>query len=206
MPTKVSLPLESACDFRRKYVLLDSHLLPSHLFRFHISDQPYYSHYASALFSLIVFIGTTQFAFFLRKMKFSPFGPNQMIRNSVTDFAVVISILIWSLIGNSLDNVPIEKLNVPSVFAPTFQCCEFSNQRNIFVSDEVLIYIYHLICPVSYFGLVGDASCTTSWPNDCYGQEEPYGYRSWIVNLGKHCIYGIIHFPFENLTDRVSCR
>ena len=89
-----------------------------------ISDQPYYSHYASALFSLIVFIGTTQLAFFLRKLKFSPFGPNQMIRNSITDFAVVISILIWSLIGNSLDDVPIEKLNVPSVFAPTFQCCK----------------------------------------------------------------------------------
>ena len=70
--------------------------------------------------------GTTQLAFFLRKIKFSPFMPNQIFRNSITDFAVVISILIWSLIGNSIKDVPIEKLNVPSVFAPTFQCCKFA--------------------------------------------------------------------------------
>lgn len=87
-------------------------------------DQPYYSHWASAFFSLIVFVGTAQLAFFLKKIKFSPFMPNQMFRNSITDFAVVISILVWSLIGNSFDAVPIEKLNVPSVFAPTFQCCK----------------------------------------------------------------------------------
>ena len=90
-------------------------------------------------------------AFLLRKFKFSPFLPNQACRNTMTDFAVVISILIWSLIGNSFADIPIEKLNVPSTFAPTFQCC--------------------------------DASCSTSWPNDCYGQEEPFGRRPWVVNL-----------------------
>lgn len=58
-------------------------------------DQDYYSHWASALLSLIVFIGTTQLAFQLRKFKFSPFLPNQTCRNSMTDFAVVISILVW---------------------------------------------------------------------------------------------------------------
>eukprot|EP00581_Thalassiosira_minuscula_P018268 CAMPEP_0183720026 /NCGR_PEP_ID=MMETSP0737-20130205/12760_1 /TAXON_ID=385413 /ORGANISM="Thalassiosira miniscula, Strain CCMP1093" /LENGTH=777 /DNA_ID=CAMNT_0025949833 /DNA_START=40 /DNA_END=2373 /DNA_ORIENTATION=- len=115
-------------------------------------NQSYYSHYASALLSLIVFLGTTYVAFLLRKFKFSPFLPNQTSRNAMTDFAVVISILIWSLIGNAFEEIPIEKLNVPSKFAPTFQCC--------------------------------DASCTTSWPNDCYEQAEPYGYRSWVVNLG----------------------
>jgi hypothetical protein len=69
----------------------------------------------------------------------------------MTDFAVVISILIWSLVGNAFPEIPIEKLNVPSKFAPTFQCC--------------------------------DTSCTTSWPNECYGQEAPSGYRPWVVNL-----------------------
>lgn len=69
----------------------------------------------------------------------------------MTDFAVVISILIWSLIGNSFADIPIEKLNVPSKFAPTFQCC--------------------------------DATCSTSWPIDCYGQEAPFGRRPWVVNL-----------------------
>jgi len=114
-------------------------------------DQPLYSHWASALLSLIVFIGTTQVAFLLRKFKFSPFLPSQAWRNTMTDFAVVISILIWSVIGNSFSEIPIEKLNVPSKFAPTFQCC--------------------------------DASCTTSWPNDCYGQSDPFGPRPWVVNL-----------------------
>ncbi|KAL7492705.1 hypothetical protein ACHAWT_001775 [Skeletonema menzelii] len=114
-------------------------------------DLPYYSHWASALLSLIIFIGTTQVAFLLRKFKFSPFLPNQAWRNTMTDFAVVISILIWSLIGNSFADIPIEKLNVPSKFAPTFQCC--------------------------------DATCSTSWPIDCYGQEAPFGRRPWVVNL-----------------------
>ena len=116
-------------------------------------DDDTYSHYASAFLSLIVFIGTTQLAFLLRKFKFSPFLPNQMCRNAMTDFAVVISILVWSLIGNAFADVPIETLNVPSEFAPTFQCC--------------------------------DETCQTSWPNDCYEQAEPWGYRSWFVDLGK---------------------
>lgn len=114
-------------------------------------DESFYSHYASALLSLIVFLGTTWLAFQLRKFKFSPFLPNQMARNTMTDFAVVLSIIIWSLIGNAFEEIPIEKLNVPSTFAPTFQCC--------------------------------DATCQTSWPDDCVGQEDPYGYRPWLVDL-----------------------
>ena len=114
-------------------------------------DQPYYSHWASALLSLIIFLGTTQVAFLLRKFKFSPFLPTQGLRNNLTDFAVVISILIWSLIGNAFSDIPVEKLNVPSSFQPTFQCC--------------------------------DATCQTSWPIDCYGQEAAYGYRPWLVDL-----------------------
>jgi len=101
-------------------------------------------------------------AFQLRKFKFSPFLPNQTCRNTITDFAVVISILIWSLIGNAFADIPIEKLNVPSKISPTFQCC--------------------------------DASCTTSWPNECYGQEAPYGYRSWVVNLSD--VNGKTWVPF----------
>lgn len=114
-------------------------------------DQPYYSHWASALFSLIVFVGTTQLAFFLRKIKFSPFMPNQLIRNSITDFAVVISVLVWSLIGNSLDDVPIEKLNVPSVFAPTFQCCKFlcsRRMRHCHLHNMRLIIAWSISCLV----------------------------------------------------------
>ena len=87
-------------------------------------DDPYYSHWASALLSLVLFLGTMQLAFLLRKFKFSPFLPNQTLRNSMTDFAVVISILIWSLVGNAFPEIPVEKLNVSSSFQPTFQCCD----------------------------------------------------------------------------------
>ena len=118
-------------------------------------DQSYYSHWASALLSLVVFLGTTYFAFLLRRIKFSPFLPNQTARNVATDFAVLISILVWSLIGNAFEEIPIEKLNVPDAFAPTFQCC--------------------------------DSTCSTSWPNECYDQEAPFGYRSWFVNLCECC-------------------
>lgn len=90
-------------------------------------------------------------AILLRKFKFSPFLPNQAFRNTLTDFAVVISILIWSCIGNAFPEIPVEKLNVPSTFAPTFQCC--------------------------------DETCSSSWPNDCFDQAEPFGRRPWVVNL-----------------------
>lgn len=86
-------------------------------------DDPYYSHWASALLSLMICIGTVQLAFLLRKIKFSPYLPNQMLRNVATDFAVVISILIWSIVGNLGFGgaIPLETLNVPESFAPTFQ-------------------------------------------------------------------------------------
>lgn len=123
-------------------------------------------------------------AFLLRKFKFSPFLPNQAFRNTMTDFAVVISILIWSLIGNAFADVPVEKLNVPSKFAPTFQCC--------------------------------DASCTTSWPTECYGQEAPYGPRPWVVNLsdlnGKSWVPfmaagpALLAFVLVFLDDGITCR
>ena len=93
-------------------------------------DEEYYSHWASALLSVLVFLGTTALAFQLRKFKFSPFFPNQAFRNTITDFAVVISILVWSLVGNAFDEIPIEQLNVPSHFAPTYQCCDASCETN----------------------------------------------------------------------------
>ena len=76
-------------------------------------DQESYSFYATAFLSLIVFLGTTQLAFLIRKFKFSPFLPSQTLRNFMTDFAVVISILVMSAIGNAFSTIPLEKLNVP---------------------------------------------------------------------------------------------
>ena len=105
-------------------------------------DEDYYSHWASAFLSVIVFLGTTALAFQLRKFKFSPFFPNQSFRNVITDFAVVISILVWSLVGNAFDEVPIEKLNVPSHFAPTFQCCDVTCDTNFPTDCEGQVSAY----------------------------------------------------------------
>jgi len=87
-------------------------------------EQPGYSYMATALLSLILCLGTVQLSFLLRKFKFSPFFPNQTIRNVITDFAVVASIFIMSIIAYVLGStVPTEKLNVPDRFAPTYACC-----------------------------------------------------------------------------------
>ena len=94
-------------------------------------DDPYYSHWASAILSLMICIGTVQLAFFLRKIKFSPFLPNQTLRNAATDFAVVTSILIMSIVGNlAFSSIPLETLNVPKSFAPTYQCCDETCETN----------------------------------------------------------------------------
>lgn len=94
-------------------------------------DDPYYSHWASAILSLMICIGTVQLAFFLRKIKFSPFLPNQKLRNAATDFAVVASILVMSLVGNlAFSAVPLESLNVPKTFSPTYQCCDETCDTN----------------------------------------------------------------------------
>ena len=50
-------------------------------------DDVEYSPTAVALLSVLISIGTVQTAFFLRRAKFSPYLPNQFLRDSVTDFA-----------------------------------------------------------------------------------------------------------------------
>jgi hypothetical protein len=110
-----------------------------------------YSHMATALLSLILCIGTTWLAFFLRSFKFSPYFPNDAWRTVICDFAVVFSILVWAIFANTLfDNVEVERLNVPDSIVPTQVCC--------------------------------DASCMTSFPQDC-PDIEPYGRRDWFIDL-----------------------
>lgn len=87
-------------------------------------DDIDYSHTATALLSLLVCIGTVQAAFSLRRAKFLPFLPNQTLRNTVTDFAVVFSVLLWTVVAAvAFENVELETLNVPDTIAPTFACC-----------------------------------------------------------------------------------
>lgn len=87
-------------------------------------NDPDYSYIATAFLSFILCIGTVALAFWLKSFKFTPYGPNQLTRNIVHDFAVVASILIMSVIANlGFGFVPTESLNVPETFAPTYACC-----------------------------------------------------------------------------------
>ena len=86
-----------------------------------------YSYMVTAFLSLILCIGTTWMAFFLRGFKFSPFFPSDTWRTVIVDFAVVASILFWTVIATFLfDNVEVESLNVPDSVSPTQICCDSS--------------------------------------------------------------------------------
>eukprot|EP00591_Stephanopyxis_turris_P010321 CAMPEP_0195518758 /NCGR_PEP_ID=MMETSP0794_2-20130614/13601_1 /TAXON_ID=515487 /ORGANISM="Stephanopyxis turris, Strain CCMP 815" /LENGTH=439 /DNA_ID=CAMNT_0040647779 /DNA_START=81 /DNA_END=1397 /DNA_ORIENTATION=- len=97
--------------------------------------DPNYSYQATALLSLLLCIGTTALAFFLRNAKFSPFCCSHTIRSAITDFGVVASIAVFTLIDVYLfGDIKTERLNVPDVFAPTFLCCT-SACENYYPSD-----------------------------------------------------------------------
>jgi hypothetical protein len=90
-----------------------------------LEDEEGYSHMATAFLSVILGLGTTWFAFFLRGVKFSRFFPNDMIRNNIAGFSVVISIVTWTIVDKLVfSTVETEALNVPDSFSPTFQCCD----------------------------------------------------------------------------------
>ena len=102
-------------------------------------DQEDYSHMATALLSLVLCLGTVALAFILKQIKFSPFGPNQLTRNIVHDFAVVAAVLTMSVVGNVLfRSIHTETLNVPSTFAPTYACCTAECDSNWPVDCEDL--------------------------------------------------------------------
>jgi len=86
-------------------------------------DDPDYSYLATGFFSLILGIGTTSVAFFLRGLKFSPFFCNQMVRTSIADFAVTAAILVFTVLDKVFSEVETESLNVPDTFSPSFNCC-----------------------------------------------------------------------------------
>lgn len=90
-----------------------------------------YSYEATALLSLLVFLGTVYLAFQLRKAKFSPYFYNQTIRNVLTDFAVVIAILCMCVVAKVIfRDIETESLNVPDSFAPTYACCDAECRDN----------------------------------------------------------------------------
>jgi len=126
---------------------------PSHPFHQDNSETENYQQLNVAFLSLILGLGCTSCIFLFRGFRFSSLFCNDMVRSTIADFAVILSVIIWTGISFIFPSIPLEKLNVPDKFEPTFQCC--------------------------------DASCTTAWPQDCETQEQPFGVRPWIVNLGE---------------------
>lgn len=97
--------------------------------------DPDYSYLATAFLSLILGLGTTAFTFMLRDVKFSPFFCNQGIRTFITDFAVITSILFFTVLDKVVfSGVQTEILNVPDTFAPSFNCC--SSACDTFFPDD----------------------------------------------------------------------
>jgi hypothetical protein len=86
-----------------------------------------YNYLVTAFLSIIIGFGTCWLIFMLRGFKFSAFCCNQKIRDAVHDFAVVTSVIVFTLIKEvGFPEVPVERLNVPATFEPTYQCCDAS--------------------------------------------------------------------------------
>jgi len=102
------------------------------LLRYFQPDHPYHVNNAAlatygnlnvAFFSLLLGLGTTACIFFFRSFRFSSFFCNDMFRNLIADFAVILSVIIWTAISFAFPTIPLETLNVPKKFEPTFACC-----------------------------------------------------------------------------------
>ena len=83
-----------------------------------------YSMYETAFLSIIIGFGTTATIFFLRGFKASSYFCNQNIRDGVHDFAVTVSVILWSVIKQvGFSDIEMAELKVPDEFEPTFTCC-----------------------------------------------------------------------------------
>ncbi|KAL3908302.1 MAG: hypothetical protein SGPRY_009851 [Prymnesium sp.] len=128
-------------------------LQPGHASHEKYENDPDYSYLSTGFLSVILGFGTCALIFFFRSFKYSSFFCNDTFRTNLHDFAVTLSVIIWTLIKERVfHNVKTETLSVPDAIEPTFKCC--------------------------------DASCTTSWPEDCLDQANYTGTRDWIVDLG----------------------
>ncbi|CAB9523138.1 Electroneutral sodium bicarbonate exchanger 1 [Seminavis robusta] len=100
------------------------YLDPNHRSHGEYEDEVDYEYLTVGFLSVILGFGTTALIFFFRSFKFSSFFCNDMIRTSVHDFAVTMSVVFWTLIKELLfPEVQTEGLQVPDKFEPSFQCC-----------------------------------------------------------------------------------
>jgi hypothetical protein len=83
-----------------------------------------YDYMTVALLSLILGLGTAFFAIALRGIRYSSFCCNDNVRSVVTDFAITVAVVLFTVLKHTMfEDVPVEELNVPDKFAPTFNCC-----------------------------------------------------------------------------------
>ena len=86
-------------------------------------DQSY-SYLEVALLSLVLGLGTAFFAIALRAFRNSPFFCNDVVRTSICDFSITISVIVFTCIAQfAFSDVPLQQLNVPPSFEPTYTCC-----------------------------------------------------------------------------------
>ena len=86
--------------------------------------DPDYDYMTVALLSLILGLGTAFFAIGLRSIRYSSFCCNDYVRSLVTDFAITIAVLLFTVLQYTIfSDVPTEELKVPDTFAPSFNCC-----------------------------------------------------------------------------------
>jgi uncharacterized integral membrane protein len=100
------------------------YLDPNHKSHSEYEGDVDYEYLTVGLLSVIMGFGTTALIFFFRSFKFSSFFCSDGARSSVHDFAVTMSVVIWTLVKEFLfQEVNTEGLNVPDKFEPSFQCC-----------------------------------------------------------------------------------
>jgi hypothetical protein len=116
---------------------------PDHKSHLIYEDDPNYNYLTSALLSVILGFGTTWLIFFFRGFKFSEFCCNQGIRTAIFDFAVIMSVVTFTLVKEfAFSEIPTETLNVPESFEPTYKCCDAScnTQWPIDCTDQAEAY------------------------------------------------------------------
>jgi hypothetical protein len=129
----------------------DKHYYEKHgHFDHHEEDGGEFNYMETALLSLLLCLGTTYVAGWLKDLKYtSYFGA--WVRSILSDFAITLAIVTFTLVSRvGFSGIAVEELQVPHTLAPTFVCC---------TSD-----------------------CHSFYPDDC-PDVEPYGRRSWMVDL-----------------------
>ena len=83
-----------------------------------------YSYLETSLLSIMLGLATTATIFFLRGFKASRFFCNQGVRNSVHDFAVIATVILFTLLRHvGFSSIEVQGLAVPARFEPTYKCC-----------------------------------------------------------------------------------